>query len=54
MVKIGDKIRLDDGKIVCIDSITTLPTGRYLIGYKDNRNSPHIFLEGDEDFDVIK
>jgi len=53
MVKIGDKIKVNNimGKIV---SISQYDDGRYLIIYRNNKGEPSFFLEGDEQFEVIK
>ena len=48
MVMIGDKIMLDDGRIVRVLNIEQLKSGRYMLTYVSK------FLEGDIDFEVVK
>jgi len=53
MVKVGDKIEVSNGQKGKVTHILKGEDGRYLIYFKDNKY-PHYFVEGDEDFKVIK
>jgi len=53
MVKVGDKIKVKKGLTGKVTHILTGEDGRFLIYFR-NGKQPHFFIEGDEDFEVIK
>jgi len=53
MVKVGDTIEVSNGLKGKVTNILTGEDGRYLIFFID-RNKPHYFLEGDEEYKVIE
>lgn len=53
MVKIGDKIKVNNKLEGKVTNILKGEDGRYVIFFKDRKN-PHYFTEGDEDFKVVK
>jgi len=55
MVKIGDRIKTENGFEGIVTYIDKSDDGRYILFYKENVLSPHYFLlEGDEDFEVVE
>ena len=53
MVKIGDKIKTEYGLIGTVTDIAKFNDNRYIVFYKC-KDRPHFFIEGDEDYRVIK
>ena len=52
-VKVGDKIKTEDGIVGIVTHLLETEEGRYLICFKENKH-PHYFVEGDKEFKVVE
>ena len=53
MVRMGDRILINNRIKAEITALFLLADGRWYIGYKKSNGKMGFFLEGDEDFSVI-